>query len=83
MKKAQSLEDRYLKFQTQLLKMIDTIDDLLEDPLFQDCISGTEEVGLDQTKEFLDGILANLMEGSEKNIMTVDEMIANRIPDDT
>ena len=62
--------------------MINTIDDLLEDPLFQDCISGTEEIGLDQTKEFLNNILADL-EDPGKNIMTVDEMIANRIPDET
>ena len=62
--------------------MINTIDDLLEDPLFQDCISGTEEIGLDQTKEFLDLILSNL-EDPGRNIMTVDEMIANRIPDET
>lgn len=82
MKQSTSLEDRYLKFQTQLLSMINTIDDLLEDPLFQDCISGTEEIALDQTKEFLGGILANL-EDPGKNIMTVDEMIANRIPDET
>ena len=82
MKQSTSLEDRYLKFQAQLLSMINTIDDLLEDPLFQDCISGTEEIGLDQTKEFLDLILSNL-EDPGKNILTVDEMIANRIPDET
>jgi hypothetical protein len=82
MKKENSLEDRLLKFQKQLLSMIDTIDDLLEDPLFQDSISGAEEVSLDQARELFDS-LCNNFENPGQNIMTVDEMIAQRIPDET
>lgn len=62
--------------------MIETIDDLLEDPLFQDSISGSEEISLDQARELFDSILTNF-EDPGQNIMTVDEMIAQRIPDET
>jgi hypothetical protein len=82
MKKEHSLEDRLLRFQKQLLSMIETIDDLLEDPLFQDSISGAEEVSLDQARELFDSICNNF-ENPGRNIMTVDEMIAQRIPDET
>ena len=82
MKKENSLEDRLLRFQKQLLSMIETIDDLLEDPLFQDSISGAEEVSLDQARELFDSICNNF-ENPGRNIMTVDEMIAQRIPDET
>jgi hypothetical protein len=82
MKKTDPAEKRFLRFQNKLLSMIETIDELLEDPLFMDSISGTEEVGLDQTKEFLNNILADL-EDPGKNIMTVDEIIASRLPEET
>jgi hypothetical protein len=82
MKKELSLEDLILRFQKQLLSMIETIDDLLEDPIFQDSISGAEEVSLDQARELFDSILNNF-ENPGQNIMTVDEMIAHRIPDET
>jgi len=82
MKKTDPAEKRFLRFQHKLLSMIQTIDELLEDPLFMDSISGTEEVGLDQTKEFLNNILADL-EDPGKNIMTVDEIIASRLPEET
>jgi len=82
MKKTDPAEKRFLRFQSKLLSMIQTIDELLEDPLFMDSISGTEEVGLDQTKEFLNNILADL-EDTGKNIMTVDEIIASRLPEET
>jgi hypothetical protein len=82
MKESDPAEKRFLRFQNKLLSMIQTIDELLEDPLFMDSISGTEEVGLDQTKEFLNNILADL-EDPGKNIMTVDEIIASRLPEET
>ena len=82
MKETDPAEKRFLRFQNKLLSMIQTIDELLEDPLFMDAISGTEEVGLDQTKEFLNNILADL-EDTGKNIMTVDEIIASRLPEET
>jgi hypothetical protein len=82
MKETDPAEKRFLRFQNKLLSMIQTIDELLEDPLFMDSISGTEEVGLDQTKEFLNNILADL-EDPGKNIMTVDEIIASRLPEET
>jgi hypothetical protein len=82
MKETDPAEKRFLRFQNKLLSMIQTIDELLEDPLFMDAISGTEEVGLDQTKEFLNNILADL-EDPGKNIMTVDEIIASRLPEET
>lgn len=82
MKKADTVEERFLKFQTKLLGMMKTIDELLEDPLFMDAITGTDEVGLDQTKEFFDGIIMSLTDPGS-HVMTVEEMIANRLPDDT
>jgi hypothetical protein len=82
MKETDPAEKRFLRFQNKLLSMMQTIDELLEDPLFMDAISGTEEVGLDQTKEFLNNILADL-EDTGKNIMTVDEIIASRLPEET
>ena len=82
MKESDPAEKRFLRFQNKLLSMMQTIDELLEDPLFMDAISGTEEVGLDQTKEFLNNILADL-EDTGKNIMTVDEIIASRLPEET
>ena len=82
MKKADTVEERFLKFQTKLLGMMKTIDELLEDPLFMDAITGTDEIGLDQTKEFFDGIIMSLTDPGS-HVMTVEEMIANRLPDDT
>jgi len=82
MKKADTVEERFLKFQTKLLGMMKTIDELLEDPLFMDAISGTEEVGLDQTKEFFDNIINSLTD-SGNNVLTEAEIIAQRLPDET
>ncbi len=58
--------------------MMQTIDELLEDPLFMDVIYGTEEVGLDQTKELL-----THFEDHSGGVITVEEIIANRLPDET
>lgn len=75
-------EQRFLKFQNKILGMMQTIDELLEDPLFMDVIYGTEEVGLDQTKEFFSNLLTHF-EDNSGGVMTVEEIIANRLPDET
>lgn len=82
MKRTDIVEKRFLQFQTKLLQINQLIDELLEDPLFADAIHGNDEVGLDQTKEFIENIISHFEDPGNGN-MTVDEILAGRLPDET
>ena len=52
-----SFEKRFEQIGQSLQAVYNTLDDLMEDPLFIDNIHGEEELGLDQTMELLESIL--------------------------
>ena len=83
MKRLDTIDERFLTFQSKLLSMVTNIDELLEDQVFQDCIGGSDEINFDQTKEFFLGILKTLEDIGSNNNMTEAEIIANRLPDET
>ena len=51
-----SFENRFGQIYQSLNAIYETLDDLMEDPLFIDNIHGEEELGLDQAMELLDSI---------------------------
>lgn len=52
-----SFEKRFEQIGQSLQAVYETLDDLMEDPLFIDNIHGEQELGLDQTMELLDSIM--------------------------
>jgi hypothetical protein len=52
-----AFESRFERIYQALTAVYDTLDDLMEDPLFIDGIHGEEELGLDQAMELLDSIM--------------------------
>lgn len=58
MAKADSIDHHYQSIVAKLSSILDTLDDLIEDPLFLDNIHGEEEMSLDLTMELIDSILA-------------------------
>jgi len=52
-----SFEKRFEQIHQSLTAVYDTLDDLMEDPLFIDGIHGEDELGLDQAMELLEGIM--------------------------
>lgn len=51
-----SIQNRFERIYQSLTAIYETLDDLMEDPLFIDNIHGEEELGLDQAMELLDSI---------------------------
>lgn len=54
-----SFENRFKQIYQSLNAVYETLDDLMEDPLFIDHIHGEQELGLDQTMELLDTIMVH------------------------
>jgi hypothetical protein len=54
-----SFESRLKQISQSLNAVYDTLDELMEDPLFIDNIHGEQELGLDQTMELLDSIMVH------------------------
>jgi hypothetical protein len=52
-----SFEKRFEHISQSLHAVYETLDDLMEDPLFIDHIHGEQELGLDQAMELLDSIM--------------------------
>lgn len=58
MAKADTIDHHYQFIATKLSSILETLEDLIEDPIFLDNIHGEEEMGLDLTMELVDSILA-------------------------
>lgn len=58
MTKSDTLEKRHQDILTKLESIVNTLDDLLEDPLFLDNIHGEQELSLDLALETLEGVIA-------------------------
>jgi hypothetical protein len=57
METSPSFEKRFKQIYQTISTVYDTLDSLMEDPLFIDGIHGEEELGLDQAMELLEGIM--------------------------
>lgn len=53
---SEPIEARFQAIREKINSIVETLDDLLEDPIFLDTIHGEEELSLDLTLETLDGI---------------------------
>ena len=59
MASTQSFEKRFEQIYQALQSVHNTLDDLMEDPIFIDNIHGEDELGLDQAMELLDTIMSH------------------------